>query len=141
MDKNIELVKFGAKEATDIGKIIIEKAINEKRALCISIYINGRELFRFLSDECTPNHEQWLNRKRNTVLFFHQSTKFIGEKLNQDSSLLRKKYGLNEQEHTVVSGGIPIIVKGCGVIGALCISGMMPQEDHDLAVEMLSLKS
>lgn len=95
-------------------------------------------LFEFSSDECTPDNSQWLDRKINTVLHFHVSTQTLGVKLNQEATLLSEKYGLDESKFTLVSGGVPIKLKGQGVIGALAISGQAPLEDHHLAVMALN---
>ncbi len=136
-EEQVSLLSFNAKNAFSIGSFLAQKAIEENLPLCVSVFVNGREMFHFSSDECTPNHDQWLKRKRNTVLFFHHSTKFMGEKLNQEESLLVSKYGLKSENSTIVAGGVPILIQGCGVIGALCVSGMKPEEDHQLAIEAL----
>lgn len=58
----------------------------------------------------------WLKRKRNTVLYFEMSSFDINKKLANDSSLLVSKYGLNLKDYCLTPGAVPIILKDLGVI-------------------------
>ncbi|MFI3283637.1 MAG: heme-binding protein [Erysipelotrichaceae bacterium] len=127
---------FNAEIALKIGNYIANKAIKHNMRIGVDIYVNGRTLFHFLSDQCSPDNDQWLKRKKNMVLYFQHSTKFMVEKLKGNSSLLSTKYGLKEQEYALIEGGFPIITE-FGVIGAICVSGLLPEEDHQMVIEAI----
>ncbi len=123
--------------AYEIGKDIVEFAKKERKTVGVEIYTQGRTVFKYLSQEATPNHEKWLSRKRNSVLFFYHSTAYLYKKMEADETQLVRKYGLPCEEATIIPGGFPIYVKGVGIIGSLCVTGMSFQEDHHLIVEMI----
>ena len=129
---------FNAKLAFEIGKRIAEYAIENNKQVCVDIFAYGKTLFHFASDKCIPDNDNWLRRKRNTVLYFGHSSKFISYKLNSDASLIASKYGKEIKDFAVIPGGFPIIVEGCGLVGAICVSGMKPEEDHQLVLDAIS---
>ena len=120
------LFEFNAQTATQMGNFLVRYCFEQQINLCFRIYAFGKIIYHFSSDYCTPDHDRWLQRKINTVLHFHQSTKNIGLKLNQDASLFLHKYGLNPANYTVVSGGVPLFVQSVGLIGAIAVSSQQP---------------
>ncbi len=131
--------KFTAKMALDMGNFIANKAINEDLQLCCEIFVNGRLMFHFLADKCSPDNDSWLMKKRNTVLQFHHSSKFTRGKFDADTIAFTQKYALDPSKYTAYEGGFPITVKGAGVIGAICVSGLTQEQDHQLALDAISL--
>ena len=134
----IVLDKFNAEFAFKIGSKLVEMSIREDLKLCIDIFANNKCVFHYCSDKCIPDNDNWLERKRNTVLYFQNSTRFMSNKLKGDQTLLRTKYCLDMSKYSIVSGGYPIYVKNAGFIGSICISGLKPEEDHELVVELLN---
>lgn len=124
--------EFNSVTAYRLGKIITDKAINENIKLCTDIYVNNKCLYHFSSDQCIPDNDNWLRRKRNTVLYFNNSTKFMGNKLKEDSTLLNTKYGLEIKDYAIVAGGYPVYLENGGFIGAICVSGQAPETDHQI---------
>ncbi|PKK40117.1 Acetylornithine deacetylase/Succinyl-diaminopimelate desuccinylase [Clostridiaceae bacterium JG1575] len=113
---------FLQREAPDVG---------------VDLFLNGRCALRYLPDELGQDKEDWLLRKRRTVLYFGLSTQALGEKLQQDGSLLETRYGCSQREMTLVAGGVPIFQPKGGLLGAISITGRSPQEDHELALACL----
>jgi uncharacterized protein (UPF0303 family) len=46
--------------------------------------------------------------------------------------------GLDSADYVLAGGGFPVEVKGAGVIGAICVSGLPEREDHGLVVSVLA---
>ncbi|MDY6062583.1 MAG: heme-binding protein [Erysipelotrichaceae bacterium] len=130
---------FNSKIAYKIGKAISDKIIANNLAVAVNIYAYNKTLYHFTNDNTIPDKENWLIRKRNIVLHFHHSSKYINEKLNNDQTLLISKYGLNIENYAAIAGSFPIIVKNCGVIGAISISGLEPNDDHQLIINTLKI--
>ncbi len=131
--------QFNAKMALEMGNFIANKAINEQLQLCCEIFVNGRLMFHFVSDSCNPDNDNWLRKKRNTVLMFHHSSKYTRGKFDGDTFAFTQKFGISPAEYTAYEGGFPITVKGAGVIGALCVSGLAQEQDHQLAIDAIKL--
>ncbi|MEG0166002.1 heme-binding protein [Anaerorhabdus sp.] len=136
-EKQLLFKGFNAKKAFLIGSKISEYAMKNDLQACVEIVANGKTLYHFSSDKCIPDNDQWLRRKINTVMYFHHSSKFIHLKLKGDSGLLGSKYGLKPEEYAVIHGGFPIYVENAGFIGAIAVSGLLPDEDHELVVSTI----
>ena len=136
-ERRLTLTHFSSEDAFKIGSMIAEKAIKESLPIGVDITAYGKTLFHFNSDLATPDNENWLRRKRNTVLHFHHSSKYFFLKVKGDQDLIETKYGLSKADHVTIHGGFPIRLKDAGVVGAICVSGLKPEEDHDLVTETL----
>jgi len=131
------LPHFSSKDAFLIGSKVAEKAIAENLPIAIDIYAYGKTLFHFNSDLATPDNDNWLRRKRNTVLHFQHSSKYLFLKVKGDQDQIETKYGLSKLDHARIHGGFPLRVKDAGMIGTICVSGLKPEEDHDLIIDTL----
>ncbi len=56
----------------------------------------------------------------------------VANKLAGDNSTLSSKYGLSDEEYVAVGGAIPIMVDGVGMVGTIAVTGLQPEEDHQL---------
>jgi uncharacterized protein (UPF0303 family) len=129
--------KFDALAAFKIGNFIAKKAIKENLPIIIDISTPFQTLYHFANIGSTANNERFIERKRNTVLLFWHSIRWVSQKVNNSVDAMHQKYGTNDKEHTILHGGFPIHIKKQGVIGAICISGLTQEEDHALIIEGL----
>ena len=132
-----EFTHFNADTAYEIGKYCVEYSKIHNLSICIDIYAYSKQLFHYSSDACTRNNDDFLMKKRNAVLYFGHSTKFLSIKNKNDASVLQTKYGLELGEYCITMGGFPIKIKDSGIVGAICISGLNPEEDHELITIIL----
>ncbi|MCI6157697.1 MAG: heme-binding protein [Peptoniphilaceae bacterium] len=105
----------------------------------IEVYCQGRISLLFLPQAMSRDKRNWLRRKRNTVLQFGMSTYDFHKKVQGDESLLSSKYGLKAEDFTAVPGAVPLEIESVGIVGCLAITGLSPEEDHELAVHLLNL--
>jgi uncharacterized protein (UPF0303 family) len=136
-EKRLTLTHFTSEDAYRIGVMMVEKAIKEDLPIGIDITAYGKQLFHFNSDLASPDNDNWLRRKRNTVMHFHHSSKYFYLKVNGDQDLIHSKYGLSKEDYATIHGGFPIRLIDAGVIGAICVSGMKPEQDHELITDTL----
>lgn len=137
LEKKYQFDSFNADIAFEIGKYGVEYCKANDLQICIDIYAFDKILFHYSSDACSPNNEDFLMKKRNAVLYFQHSTKFLNIKNKDDQSVLQSKYGLSLDKYCITTGGFPIGIKGSSVVGAICVSGLAPEEDHNVVMEML----
>lgn len=138
--KEEELLKFNhftSIDAFNIGNSITQKALSNNLPIVIDIFAYGKQLFHFSTDTTTQDNDRWVIRKRNTVLHFHHSSKYVNLKIKDDQSLLQTKYSLNRDDFVAIAGGFPIRIKNAGVVGAISVSGLKPDEDHQLVLDTL----
>ena len=129
--------KFNSEIAYTLGKIAIDLAKKSGKEICLEIYGYNKVLFSYCFDGCTVNNLDFLRKKRNSVLYFGHSTKYLNIKNNDDSHVLESKYGLSLSEYCITAGGFPIRIKECGIVGAICVSGLKPDEDHSMVLDIL----
>ena len=137
-EEQLQFERFDAMAAFEIGTRI--KTLAEKRsvAVTIDIQLHGWPLFYFAMPGTTPNNADWIRRKRNTVLRFHKSSCAVGMQLRQQKTTLAERYGVNPGDYVAAGGGFPIRLRGTGCIGAITVSGLSQQEDHELITEALA---
>lgn len=123
--------------AYKLGTFFYEYAKEKQIDLCADIYANGHTLFHFSTDGSTADKDNWLRRKRNAVLQFAHSSKFMNLKCKGDDSLIETKYGCSLKDMTFTPGAFPILVKNVGCIGSIAVSGLAPDEDHQLIISGL----
>ena len=88
----------------------------------------------------TPDSDQWVARKRRTVLRFGCSSWAMGRKFDGDEKKFAEKYGLGASaaEYAIHGGAVPVRVEGVeGVIAVVVVSGLTQEEDHQVVIEGL----
>ncbi len=129
--------KFDRVTAYEIGTMLANKAIAQQLPITIEIYLNDMTVYRYSHTGSNPININWSIRKRNSVLMFGHSTMWLNEKLKGEYPLLEARYGLNSEDYTLLEGSFPILTHS-GVIGAISVSGLKPQEDHQIIVDTLT---
>jgi len=106
----------------------------------VTVRITGinQTLFHYVSCGCTPDKDNWVRRKTNSVLNFGHSSLWLFYKTEKDQNQLIEKYGLSLEDYTISAGAVPILVKDVGMIGVIAVSGYYGlREDHDICLEVL----
>ncbi len=137
LETSLSLTSVTPEVIWELGTSLAQKAMDKKLPIGIEIRIGELCAFCFAADGVTPNTQNWINRKLNTCDFFGHSTLWVNEKTGGDASLLGTKYGLDPHLSANAPGGMPIILKGFGRVGAIAVSGLAAHEDHELVVEAL----
>lgn len=137
LEKQFVFDTFDRVTAYDIGTRIANKAIAQQLPITIEVYLNDMTVYRYSHTGSNPINMNWSIRKRNSVLMFGHSTMWLNEKLKGEYPLLEARYGLNSEDYTLLEGSFPILTHS-GVIGAISVSGLKPQEDHQIIVDTLT---
>lgn len=129
--------RFDAARAWKLGAYLHELATARSLALAIDICTFGQPLFFNALEGATPDHVNWVRRKRNVVAHFRRSSYAVGLSMQRAGTTLADKHGLPAAEYASHGGAFPITLAGAGVIGSLTVSGLAQRADHELAVEAL----
>lgn len=136
-EKQLEFLRLSNENMMHIGLSILEHGKKFHIPVAVEITLNGLVVFRHFQDGAIFDSEFWLQRKRNSVeLMSMSSLRFlywldmIGETLSD-----RK---LNPDEYAAGGGGFPIKIRGMGVVGSICVSGLPNHEDdHQIVVDAI----
>ena len=85
-----------------------------------------------------PDSELWLERKRNAVELMQMGSLRFGCWLEKNGESLESRK-LNPDDYAPGGGGMPIVLKGTGVIGSVCVSGE-PNHLDDQAIVTQALR-
>ncbi len=130
--------KFNSEDAYQLGTRMYKACQEQKLVLGLEVYLNGRTVFQFLPTGLGSDKADWIARKRNSVLYFGMSTLALFDKCKQDESVLVSKYARKLADYTLTPGSIPIRLKDGSLVGAVTVTGLAPQEDHDFVSEQLA---
>ena len=130
--------RFSREDALELGLKIHENAQGYPNPVAIEITINGLAVFRYFPDGTIPDSELWLARKRNTVDLMQMSSLHFLAWLEAHGETVESRK-LDPDEFAAGGGGFPISLRGTGVIGSVCVSGMPDHmDDHQLVVDSLA---
>ncbi len=136
-EKSLVFTKFDESMAWIIGATLHQKAVEENWPIVIDIRLFHRPLFFVALPGATPHNVEYARRKRNVVERFHRSSYAVGREMVLKGDTLLNRYGLPTSDYADHGGAFPITVLGCGVIGAIVVSGLPQRDDHMLIVSTL----
>ncbi len=132
------LPSLGVAGALEIGEIA--KSIAESRKLPVAIQVrldNWIVYHASLPGSAGENH-WWIDRKARVVMLKHNSTLYERVSAEERGVDWHQENNLLDETHAIHGGGLPLISKDKGFIGALLVSGLPQVEDHLLGVEALT---
>jgi uncharacterized protein (UPF0303 family) len=133
-EREIEFPWFNAETAWQLGSLIRERAAAAAMPIAIEVSRGDQQLFYCAMPGASPDNGHWVRRKRAVVNRFHRSSLYMKTSLDEAGRTMPERYGLPAQDYAASGGGVPIIVKDTGCIGAVVISGLTQYDDHDIAV-------
>ncbi len=130
----LRITEFTAQDAWKLGQEIYQLGLTLPKPIAFEVYAYGQILFRYSFGGLSPDKELWIERKRKTAMHFATSTLAMEEKMTKEETSLKKKYGLANEAYVAVGGSIPLVLESGGVIGAVTVTGLKPDEDHQVVV-------
>jgi len=137
-EAELRFASFNADDAWNLGSSIRGLALADERPVAVGIWMAGQMLFYAGTGAVVPSNEDWLRRKRNTVLRFGKSSLRVGLELERSGTTLEARQGLALADFAAHGGGFPIALRGTGCVGAVVVSGLTQREDHNMAVTAIA---
>ena len=137
-EQRLQFAAFGATHAWELGTRLRDAALAMKAGMSFEIQVAGLVLFTAATDGATVGMQDWIRRKRNTVMRFGRSSYAVGRELELTGTTLEARQGLTLADYAVHGGGFPIRLRGTGLVGSVVASGLPQRDDHALVVEMLA---
>ncbi|GAA3273856.1 heme-degrading domain-containing protein [Paenarthrobacter aurescens] len=132
-EEELVFASFDHHDAWRLGSLIANHAIASELGVAIDIRRHNVVLFRCVLPGATSDQEEWIRRKSASVLRFEHSTALLGEQFSARNPL--GGGWLAPEDYTLAGGSFPIRVRGAGVIGAVTVSGLSSDEDHQMVVD------
>ncbi|WP_284985346.1 heme-degrading domain-containing protein [Arthrobacter sp. fls2-241-R2A-172] len=132
-EEELVFAAFDNHDAWRLGSLIANHAISSGFGVAIDIRRHNIVLFRCVLPGATSDQEEWIRRKAASVLRFEHSTALLGEQFAERNPL--GGGWLAPEDYTLAGGSFPLRVRGVGVIGAITVSGLSSDDDHQLVID------
>lgn len=135
--------QFTHDDAWTLGMHCRRLALQEFAGRSIAINVcasTGQTLFQCVLGTATSrDNDEWVRRKRNTVIRFGHSSFLVGVKLAAKGLTIEQGLLVSQMDYAVHGGAVPIFVSNVGgLVGVLTVSGLAQEEDHELAIKTLA---
>ena len=129
---------FSIAEAIELGKEALLLGQNRNMQIAIEVRIGDWTVFHASLPGSSPENDWWMNRKARVVMKTGHSSLYERVLAEETGVDWFAQHGVSEDEYAIHGGGLPINVKGKGLVGVLLISGLPQVQDHLLGVEILT---
>ncbi|QHN03452.1 heme-degrading domain-containing protein [Granulicella sp. WH15] len=137
-EAKLQFAEFGAETAWTIGSKLRDRSIALGAGMTFEIQVAGRMLFAVAMNGAAQGQEDWIRRKRNTVMRFGRSSYHVGRQLVLDGTTLEERQGLKLADYAAHGGGFPVVLRGTGLVGTVVASGLPQRDDHEMVVAVLA---
>lgn len=130
--------EFNEAIAFQLGSALRANALAAGLGIAAEIRTGNRPLFYMALPGTNADHPHWLRRKANLVHRVYKSSYRVVLEHAGPDDFFSPRRGLDNNEFVLAGGGFPIWVKGAGMIGSICVSGLHERDDHRVVVEAVA---
>lgn len=136
-EDEIQLDYFNNTTAWELGNLLKSAAEELSVAIAIEVYAFEHVLFTYFMPGTNKDNHDWVRRKRQSVMRFGHSSYYQGQYNAAKNRDFEAQPHIDPKEYCAHGGSFPIRIKNSGIIGAVTVSGLPQEMDHQLAVEAL----
>lgn len=127
---------FTPDDAFRLSALVFRMAQERQAAICAQVVLNGFEVVRFFRKGTDESNIIWLTRKKNSV---YRSGGWSSLRCGMEAQLhgIHEPWHQDTDDYVIRGGGVPIHTPDGVLLGALCISGLVHLQDHQMAMEAL----
>lgn len=136
-EEALQFRSFNNATAWELGNFIKMAAEKLSVSVSIEVYAFEQVVFSYAMPGTVKDHQDWLRRKRQTVMRFGHSSYYQGQyhaAKNRDFEAIPH---LDPKEYCAHGGSFPLRLTNSGVIGAVTVSGLPQETDHQLAIDAI----
>ena len=137
-EQALTLNVFDLADAIAIGSIVTTLAIQKTLPIAVEVRLGDWVVYHACHPGSKVENDWWISRKARVVKLRHHSTLY---ELVRSEEKFEDWFSVNKLDEEVCAthgGGLPLISKNEGFVGALLISGLPQVEDHLFGVEALT---
>lgn len=132
-NSTIGFTSFSHDDAYDLGRAIVDRAIADNLRITVSIVFGEQRVFHAARPGTSADNDAWLARKFRVVSRYNAPSFLIGTRYRAKGADFHQTMGLPVAEYMPAGGAFPLRVAG-SLIGAVGVSGLPEEEDHNLVV-------
>ena len=125
-------------DAVEIGEIAKSFGTQRSLPIAVEVRVSDWAVYHASLPGSTPENDWWIGRKARVVKLKKHSTMHERVLAEEQGIDWHKENNLLDETHAIHGGGLPLITKDEGLVGALLISGLPQVDDHLLGVEVLT---
>lgn len=125
-------------DAIEIGQIATSLGTDRNLPIAVEVRIGDWIIYHASLTGSTPENDWWIGRKARVVNLKKHSTIYERVLAEENGIDWHKENNLLDETHAIHGGGLPLITKSDGFVGALLISGLPHVEDHLFGVKVLT---
>jgi uncharacterized protein (UPF0303 family) len=125
-------------DALEIGEIAKFFGQDSSLPIAVEVRVGDWIIYHASLPGSSPENDWWIGRKARVVKLKQHSTLFERVLAEERGIDWHKENNLLEETHAIHGGGLPLITKSDGFVGALLISGLPHVEDHLFGVKVLT---
>jgi uncharacterized protein (UPF0303 family) len=125
-------------DALEIGEIAKFFGQDSSLPIAVEVRVGDWIVYHASLPGSSPENDWWIGRKARVVKLKQHSTLFERVLAEERGIDWHKENNILEETHAIHGGGLPLITKSDGFVGALLISGLPHVEDHLFGVKVLT---
>lgn len=136
-EDELQFQQFNNQTAWELGSLIKQAAEQLAVAVSIEVYAFEHVIFSYSMPGTGKDNQEWIRRKRQSVMRFGHSSYYQGQYSASKNRDFEAQPHIDPKEYCAHGGSFPIRIKNCGLVGALTVSGLPQEMDHQLAIDAL----
>jgi len=136
--RHLILPSLSLADALEIGQISSSLGTEQGLPIAVEVRVGDWIVYHASLPGSSPENDWWIGRKARVVKLKQRSTLFERVLAEERGVDWHKENNLLEETHAIHGGGLPLITKSDGFVGALLISGLPHVEDHLFGVKVLT---
>lgn len=132
-----QLPYFNNQTAWELGNLIKLAAEKLSVSVAIEVYAFEHVLFSYFMPGTNKDNQDWIKRKRQSVMRFGHSSYYQGQYNASKNRDFEAQSHIDPKEYCAHGGSFPIRISNSGLVGAVTVSGLPQEMDHQLAVDAL----
>ena len=138
-ENELQLHYFNNQTAWELGNLIKAAADQNAAPIAIEIYAFEHVLFSYFMPGTNKDNHEWIRRKRQSVMRFSHSSYYQGQYSAFKNRDFEAQAHIDPKEYCAHGGAFPLRIKNSGLIGALTVSGLAQEIDHQMAIDALTI--
>lgn len=134
---SIGFTSFDHDDAFRLGSAIMARAVAEDMSITVAVSFGRQRVFHAARPGTTADNDYWLDRKFRVVAHYNAPSFLISTKYRARGQDFNEVTGLPVARYVAAGGAFPLRVNG-SLIGAVGVSGLAENLDHDLVVWALA---